>query len=210
MNRILTLKNLLLTLTISLLFFNFLLLNKLKGDKKHVHEFYVNDTLRIESLKTQINILETKDWLQMESGQKRLNPNLELINENQQPIRLEELLDGQKKLVFRYSELNCHQCVDSAFKSLKSLVKEIGEEKVIILASYSRFRSLALFKRLNQLKMDVYNINEEALGIPLERSGIPFMFLLDKEYKTKFVFVPEKTMPQLTENYFHLMKEQLK
>ena len=84
------------------------------------------------------------------------------------------------------------------------------EEKVLILSSYSKYRDLLLFKIVNQMDMEVYNLKETKLDIPIEGLDISYMFLLDNDFKAKFVFIPEKTMPRLTDNYLYLMKSKMK
>jgi hypothetical protein len=41
----------------------------------------------------------------------------------------------------------------------------------------------------------------------MENSNIPFMFILDSEMIVKHFFVPEKGMPELTDEYLQIVKE---
>lgn len=193
-----------------LLIINGLLLARVRSINNQRKKLIIQQSTFHDIISNKQHIIETKDWLQFESENDEISSSIEVIDENKNKIQLKEMLSKQPKLVFRYSELNCQQCVDTVFKRLKQLAEEVGKEKILILSSYSNHRDLLLFKRINQIDLEVYNLNETKLDISVEEVNIPYMFLLDNDFRAKFVFIPEKTMPQLTDNYLLLIKNKMR
>nr|WP_319398804.1 hypothetical protein [uncultured Carboxylicivirga sp.] len=55
-------------------------------------------------------------------------------------------------------------------------------------------------------KMPYMSLKEDILGIPMEKINIPYMFILDSTLVVKQFFVPEKSMPELTDTYLNIIK----
>lgn len=133
--------------------------------------------------------------------------NIYLKLPNSDSISLQERVNAGPILVFRYSELHCQVCVDSVITDLKKEFEEIGENNIIILSSYRSKSDLLLFKRMNQLDLPVYNINEESLSISIDQAKTPYMFVLDSNLTVNMIFIPEKTLPELNTQYFKFVKQ---
>jgi hypothetical protein len=56
-------------------------------------------------------------------------------------------------------------------------------------------------------KIPYVSKEKDVLGLSLENENTPFMFILDQDMKTRHVFIPEKGMPELTDEYLSAMKE---
>lgn len=147
------------------------------------------------------NALETQSELQPLSERTPL-----ISSTAEDTITLETLVGSSPKLVFHYSELNCMQCVDQEVGKIKKLAQKIGRENILIVATYDNIRDLFLFKRVNNLELPVYKLPDEGIGLPLEKANVPFLFIIDEEFKSKLVFVPEKTLPAMSEKYYGIIK----
>ena len=77
------------------------------------------------------------------------------------------------------------------------------------MANYRRHQDLILFKRINQLKMPVYNKGGKLLGLPIENSDKVFMFTTDNDLKTDNFFIPDVSIPKLSEEYYSVVNTKL-
>ena len=128
--------------------------------------------------------------------------NISVTNEKGIKFRLNILFGNNPKFVLRYSEINCMTCVDSSLKYIEKYKKIIGPENIIVLASYKNQQDLAIFKRVSKIEFEIFNTGENTVGLPIEKENTPFMFITNGTLIAQSVFLPEKTMPELTEMYF--------
>ena len=70
-----------------------------------------------------------------------------------------------------------------------------------MLADYRNQRSLILFKRANNLRTPVYNLNGAKLGLKVEDYNLPFYGLIDSSGKIVNLFIPDKSRPELSQHY---------
>jgi hypothetical protein len=108
-----------------------------------------------------------------------------------------------KCLVFRFSGESCSACIDFAMGKIKSVFKDFATND----------RILFIGSNINERMKDRYygkpviSFDSEDLGLPFEEYTTPFIFIMDRERITKMLFVPDKTMPGLTDFYLNLIKE---
>lgn len=116
---------------------------------------------------------------------------------------LKELLDSPK-IILHYSELTCMDCVDQEVKNLKSLNEQIGNENIVILASYYNKRDLFVFKRVNGLVDNlVFNIKENATGMVTDSLNIPVIMVLDSSLVVRESFIPDIDFPERSKKYYN-------
>jgi hypothetical protein len=158
-----------------------------------------------ESISEKVNstkVLENNIILSLASEHLKIDKNLQIVDDKSNQS-LSELISNNPKLVLRYSEIACNSCVDAQLKILEKLAIKIGSENIIILASYKNNSSLWRFKRINNIRLNLYNIDN--LGFSLERENIPFYFIIDNTFNVKMIFIPIKEKPYLTEKYFEIL-----
>jgi len=122
------------------------------------------------------------------------------IENDTSSIFLNNLLD-QPKLIFYYNELNCNPCTDRELGKIDSLSKIIGAENVYLLTKRTSNRNIYLLKRVNNLNLQIIFI-DNILDIPIFNYPTNFYFILDKDFITKFFFVPSKNYTFLNELYY--------
>jgi hypothetical protein len=127
------------------------------------------------------------------------------IGKGNKQTMFDNIINGKPKLFLRYSELNCHTCVDIQFEALKELGKKIGNENIILLASYKGDGDLNRFMRINKINFKVFNI--ENSGLPVEKANTPFYFIADGSGFAKLVFVPRKEYPKLYKKYLEIVSQ---
>jgi len=109
------------------------------------------------------------------------------------------------KFIFFHSELNCNSCVEENIPFINNFCNEIGMKNVIYLASYKNERDLHLFKRINKIPSQIYNM--ESIGLKIEKFNTPFCFVLNKNFKAECVFIPLKEDSSNFNHYLKIIKE---
>lgn len=139
-------------------------------------------------------------YLQLKSDDSKLLDKIK-FSFNDKTITLRDTSKWKQKIVLRFTEFNCSTCVDEDITLLIKFIKEIGEENVIIFATFNNLRNLLSFKENHKLRIHIFNIDE--LNLPIEQANVPYFFRLDNFLSISKVFVPQKEIPDLTEIYFN-------
>lgn len=138
-----------------------------------------------------------------------ISQDLLLVDEHNNSIPIFDLIannDSSSKMIIRYSALACDACLYEELKVLEDFFNRIGIENVIILASNHNVRSLKVRKSTLSVDLAIFQIEET--GIPFEeKNSSLFVFLLDKDFIVKDFFIPEKTLPELSKNYYSIICE---
>lgn len=130
---------------------------------------------------------------------------LRVYDADNHPVRFKDLVSEHRKLVFRFSELNCNVCVDSVLNALKSFPHKSVPDNVIVLASYKTYRDLLVFKRINKLSFPVYNVPETVMSA--SDIDTPFLFVTGAAEKSVFPFIPDREKPDLTARYLEFVRD---
>lgn len=132
------------------------------------------------------------------------NYTLEDVNGNR--VNILPASSREKKIVFRYSELNCNICIDSAFARFSAFADRIGDSSAVILVESISLDYLSKLIRLNQIKLqNIFSIVGKSE--PAWVSEHPFLFVLDASGKICDVFFPMKELPALSDKYYEAMFE---
>lgn len=131
-------------------------------------------------------------YKQMETENTRLDGSILLEDEYGQKLSLKDLVIDRPLVILHYSELHCNLCIDYSLEYCKRLADSVGNENIAIIAEYKNSSDLILFKRINQLSIDVYRLNGEGLGLPIEKYMVPYLFITDHTLIAKHVHVPDK------------------
>lgn len=120
------------------------------------------------------------------------------------PVKLQEIILNSPILVFRFSLFNCTACVNFGLDKLQEYFKDFASNnRIILIYDDENMRvSGSMFGKMPYVTKDRY-----ILGLPMEKSNTPFIFLLDSDMKAKQFFVPEKEMPSLTDEYLSIIKK---
>jgi len=109
--------------------------------------------------------------------------------------------------MIRYSNINWGMCNSRDFINIKKLTEKIGGEHIILITAPSRLEDVMTFKTTNNITIPVYQISDGRFPLPLEKENLPFLFIMDKQFLTKFVFIPDPATPSLLEHYVELVKD---
>lgn len=154
------------------------------------------------------NIIQYKYWKELEStGLKLTNHN---IKDRDSVINLKEIIGKTPKLIFKFSETDCSECVKSEVINLDILSKEVGSENIIILTGFSNPKNFLLFRTKSETNIRAYNMENQILGLPIETENYPFLFIVDSSLNVNSIFVPFKEAPVLSEKYYNIVKKNFK
>ena len=106
------------------------------------------------------------------------------------------------KLVFRYKEIGCRPCIEMQLSLLKDFSQEIGAENILVVSSYKSRYDMLSFKKINNFDFSIINID----SLVNEIENISYYFVIDSTMIAKSVFVPLKEIPDLTRDYFKLIR----
>jgi len=103
-----------------------------------------------------------------------------------------------KCLVFRFSGNYCDECIDLIIADLKKYLPDYDKnDRIILLGSELSAR----VKDGYYGKKVLSYTSTTGLGLPLEKSFIPFLFIVDKGKVSEMVFMPMRSQPDLTKEY---------
>ena len=152
------------------------------------------------------NNIQERTLLELQTEQQVLDITLPISNPSlEERIPLEEVLN-EKKLVFKYSEVTCQVCVDQVFAKIDTLINAVDQDRLLLMANYENPRDLYTFKRVNNIDQIIFNLGEEKLGLAAEQSSGPLFFVAYPNGKISHLFLPDKSMPRLTDEYIKFMR----
>ncbi len=171
--------------------------------------FKIN-TIKKESLLSMKNQLENfNQYLELyydQLFQEQLNNGTKIIHtiEVQDELKnkssLGELFDASPKIVLRFSELGCNACIEEELAIIKEYALKIGNKNILILTNYTNSRKILNFKTKNNIDFEVLSCDN--LGLPFEKENRLYTFILDSTFMVNNFFIPEKTLPKLSKNYY--------
>jgi hypothetical protein len=130
------------------------------------------------------------------------NPVIYMGNDTANQMNLFDLVRG-KCLVFRFSGEACNICIDFVMNKLKSTFTDFtGNSRILLIGSNINDRVKEKY-----YGKQIISFYSEDLGLPFEEYTPPFLFIIDRDRITKMFFIPEKTMPELTDLYLKNIKE---
>ena len=133
----------------------------------------------------------------------KINKEIIVTDSSGKTFPLKKVFQGNKKLVFRFKEVDCDECVEAELPFLKNIAKSIGSKNIILLASMSGINDLKIFNQTHHLNYPIYDISSELLfNNEIERLSSPYLFLTDETLNTEMIFLPEKTLPNLSKIYY--------
>lgn len=153
-----------------------------------------------------ISLLKEIDYLQVVSNGISLKDNIHLINETNDTVSISAIGEPNKTLFFYYSITNCTDCVDKEIERVKMSERILGLN-IKVISDYRKARDMHIFKEANNLPISVYRMVEENIDLPISSINIPFYFVLNKDYKTKFVYTPyRKENTEFTDRYLEAIQ----
>ena len=194
---------LLVTICVLSTLLNFYFLNKITEAKHtltHLSELYVDLSIKQESYNLNFGLNNTITAITF--------PNVFCIDNSKEEKKLTEIVKGKSKLIFRYTVNNCSKCHEDEIKLLQEVFDDTPES-AIILCSYLVIKDFLVFKRVNALKISIYNILFDAFDKEIEELNKPYYFVLHPNMKVSHIFVPNNGFPEMSKQYLEGVKKYL-
>jgi hypothetical protein len=145
----------------------------------------------------QRNELESEDWC--------LNPKLVLRETLTDSIDLKGITE-RRCIILYINPHACDICLDSIFLSYQKVFGR-NSKLLNVITTTPDERSFSFDIANNILNYRRYFLIDRSLGIPLCELEMPFIFLLDIDYRAKLVFIPDRADTKSTRWYFELLKK---
>jgi len=107
--------------------------------------------------------------------------------------RLKQVIGNNESLVFFF------------IPYLENLAKNIGYDKIFLLADLDEKRDILTFKNKYNSKLRIYSISDSVIHSEAKELNYPFLFLFNKSFTGHSLFFVEKDLPQVTEDFMHEM-----
>ena len=108
-------------------------------------------------------------------------------------------------VVFRFAETNCELCIQTQLAALQEKMKN-NPTNLIGLASFSNKRIYKMVKPKYDIRIPVYFIPADESRFLLtetnESKGFPYLFVIDRELKSHYVFTPSNDRLEATQQYY--------
>jgi len=115
---------------------------------------------------------------------------------------IKDISSQTMQLVFRFNEFTCQNCLFEEFRKLDSISNIIGHDKIIIMGAYKNDKDLHIVKRLNRVKLPIYNVKIGDINCPIDNYNVPYIFVIDKNYNANNIFIPLKGNDKQIDEYY--------
>ncbi len=192
------------TAIITLVVLNSVLAYKFKSNSNEFGKVYQSLNKELSQKKTELATAEQNFVKEKENENLVLDGNLPLIDIEGKTVLAKDIFKNNS-LVFRYSELNCHECIDAEINALVKNKEKI--KNIVFIAYYQNTRDLFVFHEnfsnmgLTNIKM--YYAKNENLLIPIEKLNAPYYFCVNANLVMTNFFIPQKEKPKLSDTYLN-------
>ena len=164
--------------------------------------FWESEKIRNEMLEHQENLLSIN--FEMEYGMLGVKAPDVLCDDT----KLSQLVSKSPILIYRYADINCNTCYEAQIEIIQKEFKD-EYEKVAILCSYQEERHFSIFKKMNHIEAPIYRIDYDAFTWAVQDYENPYYFVLYPDMSISNVFMPDRTLPKLTQIYLKGIKQLL-
>lgn len=128
-----------------------------------------------------------------------LPSHITLANSKGKDVLLSDVVNDSS-IIVRYSVHSCGDCITFINTSITDYVK--NKDRVILLLADVPVRDIHVIRA--QLKFpNIYKV--DSLPLPYEEVKEPYLFTLDKDYRTSYFFIPRKEIPEQTFKYLQFI-----
>lgn len=106
-------------------------------------------------------------------------------------------------IVYRFSGKMCDECIKFGLRKLIEAFPDFDQNtRILVICNDTnpRIKDSYFGKRLFSFKKSEFNLS-------IERLGIPYLFIIDKDKRCKHLFIPDKLFPELTDTYLKTIKQ---
>ncbi|TCC90597.1 hypothetical protein EZ428_15130 [Pedobacter frigiditerrae] len=136
---------------------------------------------------------------------KKIDSTMKLMDANLGVTTFKKLTHGKPKIIFKYTNKSL-ETVNP--KSILEIIDKLGmNDQVYIITNFknspSEKDSLIGNNKIRGFK------TSKSFGSVIEKTDLPFIFLLSSNYTIEKIFVPRKEIPEVTEKYLKYLQRYL-
>lgn len=130
--------------------------------------------------------------------------NRQITNSDNIQYSLSDIID-KPTLILRYDSHACSECISFAINKLSEIKNT--NIPVLILSSYDTLLEMKrLSPMVNSIYAPIYNITDDILD--LDKNGLPYYCMIDKDCNIYQIFIPEKGIATATTDFLNTIKVQ--
>ncbi len=130
----------------------------------------------------------------------KIKKNLILETDRLMKVELKDVVSDDCVVICRISSDHCSSCDYEVLRSLINTNANIPEHKIIVIGSFYNTKMIESYKEENQINFKVYNLKKE-FNIGAEVHNFPYLMVLNRDMEVMSCFFPEKSLPELTDDY---------
>ena len=166
-------------------------------------EQYKNKTQSKDTYTSDKHIFED-----VESNNLSLKIEKELISYSKDTYLLKDITcPDSMYLIFKYPLSYCGICIDEICEVLEQYKDIIPSINVILIASGGSFRDMRVKMHPYKDKFPVYLISDNDLGLPVDKSNVPYLVFINDGKTSKHTFVVSSGFTELIKEYLHELFE---
>ena len=120
-------------------------------------------------------------------------------------IKFIDRIAGKPRIVIYYPTNGCQTCIGQELEIINKLNVKFREEDIILIGNYSNIRNLYVFIKNNNIGFDVFSASIEGFIPNADKINTSIIFVVDENLKVKYSHVQEKSMPNVSKDYFRIM-----
>jgi hypothetical protein len=195
----------LVTFILALLVLSLLAINLVESQK--IHDLESKSGSNVQRMqKDSLSMLSLKNLILLHGRciDIPLSGNMLISDSDNRYVPLESIV-AKGKFIYHLNETNCLTCVEKFLPFLKKISILAGKNNLLILGSYENPRNLFLTLQNYDLGgIPVYNLQPSYLkDARINDMNVPYIFELKQGLKVDRVFIPEKGLPDLSDQYIH-------
>lgn len=134
------------------------------------------------------------------------NYEIENLFEGHKKYLSDFFIDTDIKLIYRFSELSCNECIVYTSAKLKKYMEKIGSQNIIFLIRYSNINMAKIFcKQLNIDEKQIFMIDN--IDVSIDNKSESYFFTIDSNLKSNDFLIPDRQLPEYIDLYLDSIVE---
>lgn len=191
---------------------NFILLKRINLEQNNAYKL-INDiellSHKLENEKHINKLLQNNILTSICNFSWEIDPYIVVQDFDKKKRTIKELLNTDFTLFFKFADTDCSICIDQQIQLLKDIsIFTNNKVKPVFLGEFSNWQSFNYYKSKYDLN-DLYFISPDQIRINYNSQTEFILILIDKEFKTKFLYIPIKETPEIISQFVQNLKKNL-
>lgn len=173
--------------------------------------YQFKDKIEVIALENSINKNLIRDFskiraIEFKNEDRAVSPRIRLINPNGDTLLLDEILNEEQKLIYKFNEVSCTACIEGNIRIANMLSEQIGIDNIIFLAHFENYRNFLSYCKLNDILLPIYLIVDyNAFELQVDNND-PCFFIIDESCSVEMFYIPTSTNHELTNSYMRIIE----